>query len=116
MCHVLVIEDEWLLAEYMSDIAERAGGTSFDTATTEAEAIEAAAAHKPDIILSDVVLASGHGPHAVQTIFARFGEVPVIFITGTPANCHPCGPPGVVLGKPINEGRVIDAFHEAMAA
>lgn len=116
MCHVLVIEDEWLLAEYISDIAERAGGTSIDTASTEAGAIDAAAAHKPDIILSDVILAKGTGPHAVQAIFARFGEVPVIFITGTPAECHPCAPPGVVFGKPIDERGVIAAFREAMAA
>ncbi|MDR6789155.1 CheY-like chemotaxis protein [Sphingomonas sp. BE138] len=116
MCHVLVIEDEWLLAEYISDIVERAGATSIDTATTEAEAIKAAIAHKPDVIMSDVVLAAGHGPHAVQTIFAKCGEVPVIFITGTPADCHPCNPPGVVFGKPINERRVMEAFREAIAA
>lgn len=116
MCHVLVIEDEWLLAEYISDIAGRAGGTSIDTAATEIEAVNAASARMPDIILSDVVLAEGNGPHAVQTIFARFGEVPVIFITGTPADCHPCDPPGIVFGKPINERRVIAAFREAMAA
>lgn len=116
MCHVLVIEDEWLLSEYISDLAERAGGTSIDTAATEEGAIAAAAAHKPDIILSDVVLAQGTGPNAVQTIFARFGEVPVIFITGTPADCHPCAPPGRVFGKPINERRVMDAFREAIAA
>ncbi|WP_242121989.1 response regulator [Sphingomonas lacusdianchii] len=116
MCHVLVIEDEWLLAEYISDIAERAGGTSFDTVATEAEAIEAARAHKPDIILSDVILAKGRGPRAVQAIFARCGEVPVIFITGTPADCHPCNPPGVVFGKPIDERRVIAAFRDLMAA
>lgn len=115
MCHVLVIEDEWLLAEYISDIAERAGGTSIDTAATETDAIDAATAHRPDIILSDVVLAEGNGPSAVQAIFARFGEVPVIFITGTPADCHPCAPPGVIFGKPINEHRVIAAFRQAMA-
>lgn len=116
MCHVLVIEDEWLLAEYISDIAARAGATSVETAATETEAVEAAEEHTPDIILSDVVLAEGRGPHAVQTIFARCGEVPVIFITGTPADCHPCNPPGVVLGKPIDERRVIAAFRKMMAA
>lgn len=112
MCHVLVIEDEWLLAEYISDIVERAGGTSVDTATTEAAAIAAAEAHRPDIILSDVVLAEGRGPDAVQAIHCRCGDVPVIFITGTPADCRPCDPPGIVLGKPIDERRVIAAFRE----
>ncbi|QJU60924.1 response regulator [Sphingomonas sp. AP4-R1] len=114
MCHVLVIEDEWLLSEYISDIAERAGGTSIDTAATEADAVDAAFAHRPDIILSDVILGEGNGPSAVQAIYQRYGEVPVIFITGTPADCHPCAPPGVIFGKPINERQVMAAFRQAM--
>ena len=116
MCHVLVIEDEWLLAEYISDIAERAVGTSIESASTESQAIEAAKAHRPDIILSDVILAAGRGPDAVQAIIAQYGEVPVIFITGTPADCYPCSPPSVVFGKPIDERRVIAAFREMMPA
>ena len=42
MCRVPVIEDECLLAENISDIAERAGATSIVTASTMAEAVEAA--------------------------------------------------------------------------
>lgn len=116
MCHVLIIEDEWLLAEYVSDIAERAGATSIVTADTEAGAVAAAAARKPDIILSDVILLAGTGPHAVRTITERAGPIPVIFITGTPDACEPCNPPGVVFGKPVNERAVIAAFREMMAA
>lgn len=116
MCHVLVIEDEWLLAEYVSDLAERAGATSIVTADTEAGAVAAAAVRKPDIILSDVILLTGTGPHAVRTIMERAGPIPVIFITGTPEVCEPCDPPAVVFGKPINERAVIAAFQELMAA
>ena len=116
MCHVLVIEDEWLLAEYVSDIAERAGATSIVTAACETEAVEAAACRKPDIILSDVILESGTGPHAVRTIMEQAGPIPVIFITGTPDMCDPCNPPGKVFGKPINERAVIAAFREMMPA
>lgn len=116
MCHVLIIEDEWLLAEYIADIAERAGATSIDTADTEAGAVLAAVARKPDIILSDVILITGTGPHAVRTITERAGPIPVIFITGTPDACEPCDPPSVVFGKPINERAMIAAFRELMAA
>lgn len=112
MCHVLVIEDEWLLAEHVSDIAQRAGATSVVTADCEADAVEAAALRKPDIILSDVLLASGTGPHAVQAIMQQGGAIPVIFITGTPEACDPCDPPAVIFGKPIDERAVIAAFRE----
>jgi len=112
MCHVLVIEDEWLLAEHVCDIAMRAGATSVVTAECEIDAVEAATLRKPDIILSDVMLISGTGPHAVETIIARNGATPVIFITGTPEACKPCAPPAVIFGKPIDERAVIAAFRE----
>jgi YesN/AraC family two-component response regulator len=38
MCHVLIIEDEWLIADFLIELAEEAGATSIDTAVTEDEA------------------------------------------------------------------------------
>ena len=111
MCHVLVIEDDFLTADYLEDIAGRAGGTSVSTVTTEDGAIAAAHERRPDIILSDVRLACGTGPNAVAAIIARIGPTPVIFITGTPEDCTHCGPPAVVLGKPIQENLVLAHFR-----
>lgn len=112
MCHVLVIEDEWLLAEYIADLAERAGATSIDRVDCEADAIDAADARRPDIILSDVMLPAGSGPHAVLTIIERNGPIPVIFITGTPDARELSSSPGVVLTKPVNEREVISTFRQ----
>lgn len=112
MCHVLVIEDEWLIAEYLCHLVEEEGATSINVAVSEPEAVALAAARAPAIILSDVKLLEGTGPAAVQTIMSRSGAVPVIFITGTPDACDPCEPPGVVLTKPINEREVVATFRE----
>lgn len=115
MCHVLVIEDDFLTADYLEDIVRRAGGTSVATAETEAGAIAAARRQKPDIILSDVRLACGTGPRAVEAIMAAAGPLPVIFITGTPEECTHCGAPAVVLGKPIQEKLVVEHFRRLAA-
>ena len=111
MCHVLIIEDEWLIAEYLTYLAEQAGATSIATACTEDEAVQAAHEQTPGIILSDVQLLAGTGPRAVQTIFSALGEIPVIFITGTPEACQPCEPPSIILHKPVDPARVMDAFR-----
>lgn len=111
MCHVLVIEDEPLVAEYVADLASDGGATSIDFADTEASAIAAALAHRPSIIMSDVKLAEGTGPNACWSIIEQLGEVPVIFITGTREDCEPCQYASAILDKPIVAAEVIAAFR-----
>ena len=112
MCHALVIEDEWFISDYISELACEAGAKSTSIAATEREAVQAARDHAPDIILSDVNLLEGTGPRAVATILGERGPIPVIFITATPRECEPCVSPSVVLPKPINRVAVIEAFRQ----
>lgn len=116
MCHVLIIEDEPLVAIGIQDILAAEGATSFTIATTEAGAIAAAETKEPSVITSDVKLLQGTGPAAVAEIHKRVGPIPVIFITGTPEQCEPCDPPGSIVAKPFTEHAVIKAFHEAAPA
>ncbi len=112
MCHVLIIEDEPLLAMLLSDLLGDEGATSFSFADTQDGAVAAAMVRPPVLITSDVRLAAGTGPLAVEAIHNALGPIPVIFITGTPADCHPCNPPGKVLRKPLNHDEFLSAFHE----
>lgn len=116
MCHVLVIEDEWFISEYISELASEAGATSTSIAVTEQEAVLAAREQVPAIILSDVNLLEGTGPSAVATILDEQGPIPVIFITATPRECEPCNPPNVVLPKPINRVSVINTFRQLVSS
>jgi CheY-like chemotaxis protein len=111
MCHVLIIEDEALIALDLQEMLELAGATTFSFAETEREAVDAARAHRPDVIMSDVMLREGTGPHAVELIQDEMGPLPVIFITATPEACTTCGPPAIVLGKPMVDARVREAFR-----
>ena len=112
MCHVLIIEDEVLIALHLQGVLEENGATSFDIAETEADAVAAARDHRPALITSDVKLRVGSGPRAVEIIQAELGPLPVIFITGTPEACDACQPPARVLEKPIHDPSVAKCFRE----
>ena len=71
MCHVLVIEDEPMIAMLIQDVLEEAGATSFAFAATEHDAVALAAAQAPAVIASDVHLLEGTGPAAVQRKIGR---------------------------------------------
>lgn len=116
MSHVLIIEDEMLIALAIQMTLEDAGATSFDIAEDEESAVLAARDHRPDIITSDVTLRRGTGPHAVHTIHQELGAVPVIFLTATPDHCTPCDPPGSILAKPFDPDKLTLAYRQAMAA
>jgi CheY-like chemotaxis protein len=112
VCHVLIIEDEPIIAMDIEDMLAAEGATSFAFAASEEEAVISALTNPPAIITSDVNLTAGNGPHAIAAIHRRLGNIPVIFITSSPAQCSPCAPPGVVLSKPLNPGAIRSAFHQ----
>ena len=116
MCHVLIIEDEPLIAMAIEDILALEGATSFAIASTEKEAVASANANRPSVITSDVTLLEGTGPSAVAQIHKELGPIPIIFVTGTPELCKPCNPPGSILPKPFTDGALRMAYRKAAAA
>ena len=112
MCHVLVIEDDWLIADYIGSIALEAGATSVAMAHTQEEAIASAVETRPEVILSDVNLGNGTGPMAAQSIRLTHGPVPVIFITAIPSACRPCEYASDILAKPVSAAMLTAAFKK----
>lgn len=112
MCHVLIIEDEPLIALWIRDVLEEEGATSFSFAATQQEAIVAAAAELPAFITSDVKLLEGTGPLAVEAIRRRHGALPVLFITASPTECGHCSTHTRIITKPFGGRLVARAFHE----
>ena len=111
MCHVLIIEDEPLVALDLQALLATHGASSFAFAASEADAVREARRRTPALI-SDVMLQTGTGPRAVKAILAELGPLPVIFITATPEACIPCDPPARVFGKPLHEPTISQAFRE----
>ena len=116
MCHVLIIEDDALLALDIETLLERHGALSFSYATTERQAVDSAMRRRPDVMTADVRLREGTGPAAVERIISRLGHIPTIFITGTPGECMPCDPPHRVFEKPVNDHHLAAAFREMTEA
>jgi CheY-like chemotaxis protein len=111
MPHVLVIENAYLFAEYLKDIATLAGARSVAIATTQSAAIAAANERLPSLIMSDVHLDEGSGPAAVETIMANHGVMSVIFITGNSLEQSSCPRGSIVLNKPVTPNAILAAIN-----
>ena len=113
--HALIIEDEFLTAQLIEDRLRDLGFTSFDFAMDEDEAVAAARVRCPDLITSDVQLASGCGIDAVQRICDE-KLVPVLYITGTAMMVRERCPWAVVIQKPFGAADLRYAVHKAQKA
>ena len=111
MCHVLVIEDEPLVAMLIEDSLLEAGATSFAFAATEADAVREAREQRPDFITADATLREGRGPAAVDAIRAVLGPVPVVVISGDLSCERPSPPSCPVLQKPFRVAELQDCFR-----
>ena len=112
MGHVLIIEDDLLLAALVQDVLEEEGVASIDVAMSECEAIQAGVATPPSLIVSDVRLRSGTGPSAVAAIREMVGPVPVLFTTGAQESSIPIVSPMAVLQKPFSCSQLAKAYHQ----
>ena len=114
---VMVIEDEAIIAMDITAIVEEVGHKVTGIARTRAEAVELAAADRPDLILADIQLAdNSSGIDAVNDILGQFDDLPVIFITAFPerllTGTRP--EPAFLITKPFTEDQVRSAVSQAM--
>jgi two-component system, response regulator PdtaR len=109
---VLIIEDEPLIALLFEEVLSELGHEVCASVTTEAEAIEAAARCKPELIISDVRLKKGSGIDAVNAIL-RAGFVPHIFVSGDRLDRKLLNPAAGFLQKPFEERHLVDAIAHA---
>lgn len=77
---IMVVEDEWVVAEQICRNLKNYGYT-YSTATTGEEAVKKAEAERPDLILMDIVLKDKmDGIEAADRITSQF-DIPVLFLT-----------------------------------
>lgn len=81
---VLIIEDEPLIAMDLESIVEGLGHRVTRVVRTHKQAVAAAQAHRPGLVLADIQLADGSsGLEATNEILEMF-EVPIVFVTAYP--------------------------------
>ncbi len=113
--NILLVEDDGLIAMLLTQMLEDRGHSICASAATEAEAIEAALAHKPELIISDSRLRVGDGVAAITEIL-RHQTVPYIFVSGDSAAILARFPQAIVLRKPFREEALVKAIAKVMAA
>ncbi|WP_165190566.1 response regulator [Caulobacter soli] len=117
---VLVVDDEFLIAQGLCMQVEDMDMTVCGTATTADEALALAMMHKPEVVLMDVRLRGDKdGVDAALAIHATVGSK-VIFITGSRESAtieriyqdHPAE----VLFKPVSDRQLRLAIGQALAS
>lgn len=112
---ILVLEDDVLIAEILSEMLEDMGHTVLGPAATEKKGIELAAQTRPDLLICDVTLEQGDGISAARAICAT-GVVPHFFSSGDLNRVKAMVPDAIVLEKPFRQGDVETAITRAMTA
>lgn len=98
--HALIIEDEVLIAMAIENILADFGFVTFAIAESEDEAVRLAHEHCPDLITSDVRLASGCGIDAVRRI-GRDRRIPTVFITASAHQVRERSCSSIIVEKPF---------------
>lgn len=112
---VLVVEDDALIAMMYADLLTELGHIVCATVGSEADAVAAAACHKPDLIIADMGLRDGSGISAITEIL-RGGFIPHLFVTGDARAVQALRPAAVILEKPFNDPQLARAIQRALAA
>ncbi len=78
---ILVVEDEWLVAQGLKENLKDLGHEVVGLAASGEEALHLAEAHRPDLVLMDILLkGSQDGIEVAEQLRHRF-EAPVVFLT-----------------------------------
>lgn len=112
---VLLIEDNALIGALYADVLAEMGHSVCATETTEADAVRAAAQHKPDLMIVDASLGEGSGIAAVQEIL-RGGFIPHVFVGGNIDGVKASMPGAIVIQKPFREPELALAIQRAFIA
>jgi len=115
---VLIVEDEWLVAEDLEFEIQDAGHEVTGIARTMAEAVSEAEAVRPDVAVMDIRLAGGDsGVDVARKLKAEF-DVRCIFASGTLSDqveaIREFDPePLALLSKPVHKRDLIKALDRA---
>ena len=113
---VMIIEDQSVIALDLATILEDLGHRVLHVATTGDEAVAAAGAQRPNLILADVQLADdSSGVDAVRSI-VRSGPMPVVFVTAFPERLEreSLASPTFVITKPFLPDTIKTAVCQAL--
>ena len=110
---ILVVEDDGMLGMFLGEMLEDMGHLVYPLETTQAGAVAAASANRPDLMIVDVGLGQGSGLVAMDDILAN-GFIPHIFMSGNTARVEAQRPGTPVLLKPFNQSQLEHAIERVV--
>jgi CheY-like chemotaxis protein len=119
MTKILIVEDEWIVAEAVSEVLGHAGHKVVGIARDEKSAVRQASVRKPDLVLIDINLADGSdGIETARRIQAE-RAVPTVFISAyqdekTRARAAAVQPAGF-LSKPFSPVELLETVASTRA-
>ena len=111
---ILVVEDDVMIGELLAETLEDLGHVVCAVETNAANAVAAAARHRPDLMIVDVGLGEASGIAAVKEI-VRSRFVPHVLVTGEAVRGMPLGPDTVFIQKPFRVSDLEQAIRRALA-
>jgi len=112
---IMVVEDEAMVAELLTEVLEGMGHKVCAVEATEADAVATAVGCRPDLMIVDALLGLGSGVAAVQQIL-RTWLVPHVFVSGDLSRVWKLKPDAVMLQKPFRESDLAAAIQRALGA
>lgn len=112
--HVLLVEDDALIAVALEGSLLDAGAKTVTMCSTTAEALAALRDHKPDGMVLDVHLGDRDDGWAIAELVNSVGPKPprIVFATGAPQDIPPeIAELGPVLAKPYDHAELIAALR-----
>jgi len=110
---VLVVDDEYVIADSLADILKRSGYAAVSAYDGEA-ALETALTMPPELLISDVILPGMNGVELAITIRRIFPDCKVILSSGQPtsarllASADSAGHRFVFLHKPVHPTELLE--------
>ena len=112
--HVLIIEDENMIAMHVQEYMRDLGFESFSIASGQDEAVKFALQRRPDLIIADFQLEQGTGPEAVKQI-CKDCLIPTIYVAALPWEVRAADPRAVILEKPFLGPELLSAVRDALS-
>jgi len=118
--HILIVEDDALVAAYIKDVLEETGFLVLGVASTAAEAFALVGDAPPRLALVDIRLPGSLDGIQVATELRQRFQIPSIFLSGmddaeTAERARVAQPLGF-LHKPFRPSQVFNALERALAA
>lgn len=110
---ILIVEDDLLIGDLLTEMLEAMGHGVCGVATTEARAVDAALLNRPDLMIVDAKLGCGSGIAAVEKI-STVVKIPHIFVSGDRMSIE--GASRFALQKPFSQRDLVRAMEGTMQA